>query len=334
MSNNQVATQEKKQQTVSERFTNRVITEFGSGVGEVALTEFQKRLAQNYFMSLDSALKTAETNRLKKSEKNRDAVPVTWENVDMNQLSRNVVTYARIGLDPAQKNHIHAMPFKNNTTNKYDIVFIEGYRGLELKAQKYGLDVPDAVIVELVYSNDKFKPIKKDRTNNIENYEFEIANPFDRGEIIGGFYYHIYNEAPSKNKLVIMTIKDIEKRKPRYASVEFWGGEKDKWENGKKVGKEQVEGWYEEMCKKTIYRAAYNDITIDSQKIDDDYLRLKQLENQAVETRVEAEIAEKANTEYIDIEPEEIEIIDAEIIEEEKPVDALKQTTTDMEPGY
>lgn len=336
MSNNQVATQEKKQLTASERFSNKIIAEFTSGVGEVALTDFQKRLAQNYFMCLDVTLKTAETNRLKKSEKNRDVVPVTWENVDMNQLARNVVTYARIGLDPAQKNHIHAMPFKNNNTGKYDIVFIEGYRGLEIKAQKYGLDVPDAVIVELVYSNDKFKPVKKDRINNIENYEFEIVNPFDRGEIIGGFYYHIYNEAPSKNKLVILTIKDIEKRKPRYASVEFWGGEKDEWKDGKKTGKKEiVEGWYEEMCKKTIYRAAYNDITIDSQKIDDDYLRLKQLENQTTENIVQAEIAEKANQEYIDIEPEEVEIIDAEIIEEESSsAGSDQQTTVDDGPGY
>lgn len=336
MSKNQVATQEKKQLTVSKRFTNTVIAEFSGGVGEIALTDFQKRLAQNYFMSIDLALKTAETNRLRKNEKNRDPVPVTWQNVDMNQLARNVVTYARIGLDPAQKNHIHAMPFKNNATGKYDIVFIEGYRGLELKAEKYGLDVPDAVIVEVVYSNDKFKVIKKDRINKVENYEFEVTNPFDRGEIVGGFYYHIYNDNPSKNKLVIMTVKDIEKRKPKYASVEFWGGEKDVWENGRKTGKkEKVEGWYEEMCRKTIYRAAYNDITIDSQKIDDDYLRLKQLESQAVETRVEAEIAENANQEYIDIEPEYVsEAIDVEVIEETSQMDSEPVKTTIEGPGY
>jgi hypothetical protein len=51
---------------------------------------------------------------------------------------------------------------KNNKTKKYDISFITRYRGLELKAKKYGLDVPDAVIVELVHANDHFKSIKKD----------------------------------------------------------------------------------------------------------------------------------------------------------------------------
>jgi recombination protein RecT len=188
-------------------------------------------------------------------KKDRDPLPVTWENVNMESLARSVVAYARIGLDPAQKNHINMIPYKNNTTGKYDIGFIEGYRGIELKAMKYGLDVPDAVIVELVYTNDKFKPIKKSLNNPYESYEFEIVDAFDRGEIKGGFYYHIYSKYPEKNKLVIMTLKDIEKRKPKYASSEFWGGEKDVWKDGKKVGTEQVEGWFEKMCYKTIYRA-------------------------------------------------------------------------------
>lgn len=325
----------KKELTMSERFTNKVVAEFSTGVGEVSLSPFQKKLAQNYFMGIDLALKTAETNRLKKSEKYRDKVPVDWNHIDMNKLARDVVTYARIGLDPMQKNHIHVIPFKNNSTNKYDITFMEGYRGIELKAKKYGLDVPDAVTVEVIYSNDKFKVIKKDRNNKIESYEFEIVDAFDRGEIKGGFYYHIYNGHPEKNKLVTFNKHDIEKRKPRYASVEFWGGEKDIWENGKKTGKkEKVEGWYEQMCYKTIYRAAYNDITIDSKKIDDNYRRMKQLENDTTERIVEAEIEEKGNKEYIDIEPEDIvEIVDKPAEEKEPPKEP-KQINTDDGPGY
>lgn len=322
--NTQVAEVKKQQLTASERFTNKVLAEFGSSVGAVALTEFQKRLAQNYFISLDASLKIAEANRLKKSERYRDSVPVTWDNVNMESLARNVVAYARIGLDPAQKNHINMIPYKNNTTKKYDIGFIEGYRGIELKAKKYGLDAPDAVIVELVYSNDKFKVVKKNKDNPVENYEFEVVNAFDRGSIIGGFYYHVYKNNPEKNKLVVLTMKDIEKRKPAYASVEFWGGEKDKWEKNeetgksKKVGTEHVEGWPEKMCYKTIYRAAYNDITIDSQKIDDDYLRVKQLEQEFAEAEVEAEIAENANKEMIDITDASYTVSDAEEPDEEE----------------
>ena len=285
-----------KEGTMSERFMNKVMAEFTSGVGEIALTSFQKRLAQNYFIALDASLKLAEEKRAKKSEKYRDALPVTWANVNMEGLARNVVSAARIGLDPAQKNHINMMPFKNGATNKYEIVFVEGYRGIELKSKKYGLNVPDHVVVELVYSTDKFKSYKKDRHNNIETYDFEITNDFDRGKIVGGFYYHIYENHPEKNKLVVMTLKDIEKRKPTYASPEFWGGEKDKWENGKKVGTEPVEGWYEKMVYKTVYRAAYSDITIDSQKIDDDYMKLRQMEMSLTELKVAQEIEENANS--------------------------------------
>ncbi|OME62253.1 recombinational DNA repair protein (RecE pathway) [Paenibacillus odorifer] len=294
---------EKKEPTQSERFMTKVTSEFGSSVGEVALTNFQKRLAQNYFIALDAILKTTEEKRLKKAEKYRDSVAVTWQNVNMEKLARDVVAMARVGFDPSQPNHINPIPYKNKHTGKYDITFIEGYRGIELKATKYGLDIPDHVTVELVYSTDKFRPVKKDSKNKYEGYEFEIVNAFDRGEIIGGFYYHSFSKAPEKNKLVVMTKKDIEKRKPDHASAEFWGGEKDKWENGKNVGKETVEGWYDKMAWKTIYRAAYGDITIDSQKIDDDYLRLKQMESDFAEAEVDEEIRANANGSIIDITP-------------------------------
>ncbi|MRN56801.1 recombinational DNA repair protein (RecE pathway) [Paenibacillus sp. LC-T2] len=281
---------------------NKVVSEFGSSVGEVALTNFQKRLAQNYFIALDAILKLTEEKRQKKRT-NQDPVPVTWVNVNMEKLARDVVAMARVGFDPSQPNHINPIPYKNKHLGKYDITFIEGYRGIELKATKYGLDVPDHVTVELVYSTDKFRPVKKDSKNKYEGYEFEIVNAFDRGNIIGGFYYHNFSQAPEKNKLVIMTKKDIEKRKPDHASAEFWGGEKDKWENNKKVGTETIEGWYDKMAWKTIYRAAYGDITIDSQKIDDDYLRLKQMESDFAEVEVDEEIKANANGAIIDITP-------------------------------
>lgn len=304
MAVNEVA---KKQESVSTRFMNAVVSEFTSGTGELALTDFQKRLVQNYFMAVDMAIREAEERRQRSTSRNKEQVPVVWANVNMESLSRNVVAVARIGLDPMMDNHISVIPYKNNTTGKYDIGFIDGYRGLELKAKKYGLDVPDDVVVELVYSNDIFKPIKKNRDNKVETYEFEVTNPFDRGKVIGGFYYHVYLNHPEKNKLEIFSLADIEKRKPKYASVEFWGGEKDVWENGKKVGKEQVEGWFVEMAWKTIYRAAYKAITIDSQKIDDDYLRLKQIESDYAVSRVQEEINQNANSQMIDIEGNVVE---------------------------
>ncbi|URN94523.1 MAG: recombinase RecT [Candidatus Pristimantibacillus lignocellulolyticus] len=290
-----------QQNTASQRFVSKVMQEFGAG-SEIALTESQQRLARNYFSSISAVLSTAEINRMKKSDQYRDAVPVTWENVDLNKLSLDVVAYARLGLDPLQKNHLFPIPYKNNSTGKYDITFMEGYRGLELKAVKYGLSVPTAVIVELVYETDHFKPIKKDARNSVESYEFEVTNPFSRGNIIGGFYYHEYKDDSSKNKIVMMPIAEILKRKPEKASAEFWGGEKDEYKNGKKTGnKVQVDGWHEQMCYKTVFRAAHGDVTIDPQKIDADYHRIKAMETQAAEFETQQEIAQSANSEAIDV---------------------------------
>jgi len=312
-------------QTPGERFTEAVVREFTGHSGSPDLTSYQRRLIQNYFISIDLAIKNAEEKRMRKKEQFRDPLEISWQNLNMQNLAVNVVACARIGYDPALPNHINMMPFKNNTLNKYDIVFIEGYRGKELKAIKYGFEPPNDVIVEVVYENDTFRPIKKDKNNDKETYIFEIGlNPFDRGDIIGGFWYHSYSENPSKNKLMFYSIHDIEKRKPSYASAEFWGGTKDKWENGKKTGTEKVEGWYHEMVWKTIYRAAYNAITIDGKKIDDDLMQM--LEQEArydIEVNPEQSairdsadknriLEEKANKKQLVMD-------DAENIEEEMP---------------
>jgi len=299
----------KKEESLSTRFMTAITKEFTSAVDAPALTSHQRRLAQNYFIALDQALEKAEQRRNSK----KNDLPVTWANVNMQQLALDVVAAARVGLDPAQPNHINVVPYKNNKTGKYDIGFIDGYRGIELKAIKYGLDVPDGVIVELVYANDTFKPIKKDHRNKVESYEFEVSSPFDRGEIVGGFYYHAYKNNPEKNKLVVMSLKDILKRKPEYASKEFWG----------------KDGWYEKMCHKTIHRAAYRDITIDSQKIDDDYLRLKKQEELFSDREIEAVIEAEANGPVIDIEYTETEEVvtdgEPEPEKNEKPAKATQK---------
>jgi recombination protein RecT len=273
-------------------------------------------------MALDGVLKIAEEKRLKKSEKFRAAVPLTWQYVNMPALARAVVSAARIGWDPLEKNHVHLIPYLNGASSLYDIGFIPGYRGLELKSMKYGLDVPSSVTVELVFKNDTFVMFKKDLSNKVEGFTFQITNPFDRGEMVGGFYYHAFESAPEKNKLVVMSMKDILKRKPKYASPEFWGGEKDKWEGGKKNGTEKVDGWFEEMCLKTVKRAAYGNITIDSQKIDDEYQSLQQNEAAMIRGVVEADYQENANQTLIEMvvePPQNVNTDTGEITQPEVP---------------
>jgi recombination protein RecT len=297
----------------SERFTNAVVKEFSSNNGAVQITPFQKKLCQNYFIKIDQTLKDAEKKRLSKSEEYRDALSLTWENVNMSKLAVDVIAFSSVELDPTQPNHINMIPYKNTANNKYDMGFVIGYRGMELKAKKYGLEVPTDVVVELVYSKDKFKTFKKDRNNQVETYQFEVIDDFDRGDVVGGFWYHDFADFPEKNKLKVFSLKDIEKRKPAYASAEFWGGEKDKWQNGKKVGKEKIEGWFEEMALKTISRNAFNAITIDSKKIDDNYLSIIQKETDMKDAIVQNEVIANANKESLDF--DEAEVVEEEVLQ-------------------
>lgn len=298
---------ETKKESYSERFTNMVLQNHEENAGQnIELPTFHKKLIKNYFVKLDMSLKEAETKRMAKSEQYRDSLEFDWKNVNLPKLAQDVNAFSSIGLDPLQSNHINLIPFKNSKTQKFDIVFMEGYNGIELKAKKYGLDVPDNAVIELVYSTDNFKQIKKDVNNKIESYQFEVTNEFDRGEIIGGFYYHIYTDNPEKNKLMVYSLKELEKRKPKYASVEFWGGEKDKYTNNKKDGKEKVEGWTREMLWKTVKRACWNDITIDSSKIDNAYKKALEIDRDNKSLLVSNEVSENANKDVIDIDAEEV----------------------------
>ncbi|MBF7090491.1 recombinational DNA repair protein (RecE pathway) [Flavobacterium sp. ALJ2] len=301
------------QPSQSERFTNAVMKEFSSNNGAVTLTPFQKKLCQNYFIKVDQTLKDNEKKRLAKTEQYRDALAFTWENVNMAKLAIDVIAYSSVELDPTQPNHISIVPYKNTANNKFDMGFLIGYRGMEIKAKKYGLEVPSDVVYELVYSTDKFKQFKKDKNNPVESYSLEITNDFNRGDVVGGFWYHEFKENPEKNKIKVFSLKDIEKRKPKYASAEFWGGEKDIWENKKKVGTEKIDGWFEEMAIKTISRNAYNAITIDSKKIDDNYLAILQKENEMNDSIIQNQIDANANKEPLDF--EDAEIVDDKALE-------------------
>ena len=185
MTNDLATTQKqetKKELTPSERFMVAIEKEFSSTGGETSLTSYQRKLCQNYFIKLDLILKDCEVKRLAKAERFRDPLEYTWHNINLPKLAIDVITFSSVGLDPLQANHINPLPYKNNKTNKYDITFIPGYKGIELKAKKYGFDIPDDVIVELVFSNDKFVQYKKDINNKIEFLNYEMitgeATPF------------------------------------------------------------------------------------------------------------------------------------------------------------
>jgi recombination protein RecT len=233
--------------------------------------------------------------------------PINWNTVDLNQLALDVVHYARMGLDMMQDNHLSAIPYKDNNrkaktgTQLYTVNLMPGYNGIQYIAEKYAIEKPIAVTIELVYSTDTFRPVKKNRDNRIESYEFEINNAFDRGEVVGGFGYIEY-EQPERNKLVIMTMKDIEKRKPQYAAAEFWGGKTARWENGKKVEAE-TDGWREEMYLKTLKREVYSakHMPRDPKKIDDAYQYMRRQEIRMAQMEVQDEIEANSGRLVIDM---------------------------------
>ena len=328
-------------QTPSERFTIAVMKNFSQDNGGVQITPFQKRLCQSYFIKIDQTLKASETKRMAKLEQYRDDLAYSWENVNMNKLAVDVLAYSSVGLDPMQKNHLHPIPYKNNATKKFDISFTKGYNGIELVAKKYGFDVPDDVIIRIVYKNETFNPIYKDAENRKESFTHKPSeNPFEKGDIVGGYYYHVYFENPEKNKLRVFSLKDIEKRIPKTASVEFWGGDKDKWENGKKAGTEKVEGWYDEMVWKTIKRAAWDCINIDSQKIDDNIQKILSEQEISVKDEIEnlvkSEIKTKANKKSLDFTKEEnaIEVESEVVVAKEEASEQLNFQEEVKQPGF
>jgi len=286
----------------SELFTQLVMKEFNKNIaGGLQIFDYQRQLIQGYFIATDRALKMAEENRIAKNKNNSNheydnPLPCTWENVNALDLALDVVHYARMGLDMMQDNHLFPIPYRNKKTNKYDVTLMPGYNGIQYIAEKYAVETPVAVTVELVYTTDNFRPIKKDCNNKVESYEFEIINPFDRGEITGGFGYIEYAD-PAKNKLITMTLAAILKRKPKYAAAEFWGGTSKQWEGGKRVDVE-LDGWKEEMYLKTLKREIYSSkhIPRDPKKVDDNYQYMRMREARIAEMDTQAEIYEHANT--------------------------------------
>lgn len=304
---NEVAKTDQNQTlAMSERFTNTVLKEFGSNVaGALQVTDYQRQLIQGYFISIDRALKTAEDERLRKNASNSDHkwdndLPVNWNTVNLNDLALDLVHYARMGLDMMQDNMLFPIPFKNNKRNLYDVNLMEGYNGIRYIAEKYAVEVPTAVTVEVVYNSDSFRPIKKGKDNRVESYEFEITSAFDRGTIVGGFAYLEFAD-PTKNELIIMSMKDVEKRKPQYASANFWGGKQKQKVDGK-WQEVEVEGWLDEMVRKTLIREAFSakHLPRDPKKIDDAYQYAKLREARYAEIEAQSEIDANANAILID----------------------------------
>jgi len=206
---------EKVQPSHSVRFSNMVVREFSSQVGVLQLSPYQQRLSQHMFVGIDAALKALA------AKQNKDAIPIEWANVNMPKLAIDAVHRVELGLDALIQNHVHVIPYLNGKTKKYDLDLRVGYVGKDCYKRKMSLNPPTDIIYQLVYGSDEFIPMMKSHLRKVETYEFNINSPFQRGEVVGGFGYIIY-ENPEENKLIMVSKADFDKSKKAAQSATFW----------------------------------------------------------------------------------------------------------------
>jgi len=233
---------------LSLRFVENVVTEWKGLFGESLENDYKKKLCQHLFLKIDSSFK--ELNQKWKSKGvNKE---INWENINSRQLLVDAVHRINLGLDGLLKNHIHVTPFLNTATGKYDVQLFVGYQGKDFYMREMAKHEIVDIRYELVYENDYFLPLKKDLDNDIENYVFQIKEPFNRGKIIGGFGYIQY-EIPAKNNLIILDERAFKRAKEASKQQYFWQNNPN------------------EMMYKTIVHRTTDRIQLDPMKINESF---------------------------------------------------------------
>lgn len=316
--NNGSAAVQKREPTMAERFTNAVVKEFSSIAGKIELTPYQRRLAQHLFLKIDTTL--AE---LEKKRRDQNKPEIAWKNINMTKLATDAMHRVDLGLDALIPGHIYPIPYLNTRTNKYDLDLRIGYKGKDYYRRTMATEQPMDIRYELVYSKDKFRPIKKGPQHPEESYDFEVADtPFDRGEVIGGFGYIEY-ENPKKNVLILVTAKDFQKSAAKAQSQDFWVAYPD------------------EMKYKTIVNRTTDKLPVDPQKVSAAFLAVEKEEEYIDIEVVSSHIAENANIgPVLEIAPEmhtnedEDAAIEKEIVQEAKAEVQTEKAAPKKGPGF
>ena len=272
--------------TPVKQFSNMLAPAFETHFG-IAPTDNEISLMASYFYGIEKTIINSD-GYYKMAE------------VDTAQLRRDLIHYARLGYDCNVNDMLSFMPRKDGKTGLVKMLPIEGKAGLIYKADKFcdEENKPIDYKVELVYSTDEFTMLKSDFENEGDSYTFKITNPFNRGDLVGGFGYLIYKDK-SKNKLLEMSISEIMRYKPDKASDKFWGK------------------WKEKMCIKTITKQLFKLVKLNPDKMSMYSESLNVIENSDMDMLamdVQDEIVENANNgDIIDIDIEDIS--DIEVVE-------------------
>lgn len=279
---NKVTEKTAKKDTLSmaERFTNAIVKSYGDIAKDIEVSKKQLQLISNYYVKLDEMIK------------NPDTKIQSWSQVRLPELATTLAHMAKLNLDMAL-GQLSFVPFKHKDTNTFDLVPVISAKGYEYIAKTYGIEAPKHYIVELVYSTDRFSITKRDSNHECDTYTFEIKDPFNRGEIVGGFGYVEFKDK-KKNFVLAMSKEDILKYKPQFAKDSFWTGE-----NGKK------------MYEKTIAKQLLKRIALDPDKVNEVESAFSRIETEEINyTAFEAkqEVEENMCTsDIVDIEYEDCE---------------------------
>ena len=231
-----------KEATPSLRFTQMVERQYSTEVGQLAMSDHERQLLQHLFIKCDSAFIEANARQ------GKDQLPIVWKNINMNKLAIDAVHRIRLGLDALIPGHIYPIAYFNKDTKHYDIDLRIGFKGEAYYIRQASMRPIKDIRVELVYSTDEFIVFKKGLSSKVEGYDFHIKNPFDRGDLVGGFAYLEY-EDESENVLIVLSKNAFEKYRNLAKNNTFWSQ------------------WYEEMCYKTLVHRIASKVTIDPMKI-------------------------------------------------------------------
>lgn len=282
--NGQTQTQEQVETTAlstnSTRFVAAVERQFAAEMGTaLSFTDYQKTLAQHLFLKADTQLKALEARRL---DRGGQGTPITWDNINMQQLALDAVHTVSLGVDALIPNHVWPIPYWNKRISMYDLDLRLGYVGKLYARRELAVNRPLDVIIELVHETDEFTPYMRSSTNEVEGYDFKITNPFDRGKVIGGFGY-IVHEDKRLNQLVIVTQRDFQKAEAGAGSKDFWAENK----------------WRQEMQYKTVVHRVAEALPMDPRKVNS--ASYAYMEAKGVEDGFERHALADANGEIIDV---------------------------------
>lgn len=229
--------------TPSERFMQTTIKQYLSDVGKAEVSDYEKTLLQHIFIRIDMTIQEYNAKQGANGQ-------ISWQNINMKKLAIDAVNRAKLGLDALIPGFLYAILYRNGKQDGlFDVDLRVGYKGEEyytVKGSMFGLK---HIYKRLVYGDEKLIVYPKGRNNPVEGYELKLTDdPFNRGELRGGFAYLEY-EDPERNELVILSKADIEKRHKIAQSDKFWGP------------------WYDEMALKTIVHAAAKKVAIDPEKV-------------------------------------------------------------------